>query len=240
MEDKPNYYAVIPADVRYDEDLRANAKLLYGEITALANKTGICYASNNYFARLYKVDPSAISKWVKDLQDKEYIIIDYLKEKESIKSRIIKIKSNAQEVLPNVNRVLPKEQEGYCQKNKENNTSINNIYINNNKKEIYKEKSMEIIKATINYLNEKTGKNYKYNTPNTVKHLQARINEGYNDWDFMDVVDIKCDEWLGTDMEKYLRPDTLFGSKFENYINQGERNEKNRIWYINETSSSYV
>ena len=229
MEDKPNYYAVIPADVRYDEDLRANAKLLYGEITALANKTGICYASNNYFARLYKVDPSAISKWVKDLQDKEYIIIDYLKEKESIKSRIIKIKSNAQEVLPNVNRVLPKEQEGYCQKNKENNTSINNIYINNNKKEIYKEKSMEIIKATINYLNEKTGKNYKYNTPNTVKHLQARINEGYNDWDFMDVVDIKCDEWLGTDMEKYLRPDTLFGSKFENYINQGERNEKNRI-----------
>ena len=229
MEDKPNYYAVIPADVRYDEDLRANAKLLYGEITALANKTGICYASNNYFARLYKVDPSAISKWVKDLQDKEYIIIDYLKEKESIKSRIIKIKSNTQEVLPNVNRVLPKEQEGYCQKNKENNTSINNIYINNNKKEIYKEKSMEIIKATINYLNEKTGKNYKYNTPNTVKHLQARINEGYNDWDFMDVVDIKCDEWLGTDMEKYLRPDTLFGSKFENYINQGERNEKNRI-----------
>lgn len=229
MEDKPNYYAVIPADVRYDEDLRANAKLLYGEITALANKTGFCYASNNYFARLYKVDPSAISKWVKDLQDKEYIIIDYLKEKESIKSRIIKIKSNAQEVLPNVNRVLPKEQEGYCQKNKENNTSINNININNNKKEIYKEKSMEIIKATINYLNDKTGKNYKYNTPNTVKHLQARINEGYNDWDFMDVIDIKCDEWLGTDMEKYLRPDTLFGSKFENYINQGERNEKNRI-----------
>ncbi len=229
MEDKPNYYAVIPADVRYDEDLRANAKLLYGEITALANKTGICYASNNYFARLYKVDPSAISKWVKDLQDKEYIIIDYLKEKESIKSRIIKLKSNTQEVLPNVNRVLPKEQGGYCQKNKENNTSNNNIYINNNKKEIYKEKSMEIIKATINYLNDKTGRNYKYNTPNTVKHLQARINEGYNDWDFMDVIDIKCDEWLGTDMEKYLRPDTLFGSKFENYINQGERNGKKRV-----------
>lgn len=224
MEDKPNYYAVIPAEIRYDEDLRANAKLLYGEITALANKTGICYASNNYFARLYKVKPSAISLWVSQLKDKGFIEVDYFKEGEKIKYRSIKLRG-----IDKCDYLFTKTEEGYSQKRKENNTSINNININNNKKEIYKEKSMEIIKATINYLNDKTGRNYKYNTPNTVKHLQARINEGYNDWDFMDVIDIKCDEWLGTDMEKYLRPDTLFGSKFENYINQGERNGKKRV-----------
>lgn len=97
----------------------------------------------------------------------------------------------------------------------------NNINTNNNnKKEIYKERNKKMIEATINYLNKKTGKNYRPTTPSTVKHLTARINEGYNDWEFMDVIDTKCKDWLGTDMEKFLRPETLFGSKFENYLNQ--------------------
>lgn len=101
-------------------------------------------------------------------------------------------------------------------------TQLNNKELNNNlikeinNKEIYK----EMIKNTINYLNKITGKNYKPTTPNTIKHLTARIKEGYTEWDFMDVIDTKAKEWMGTDMEKYLRPDTLFGSKFENYLNQ--------------------
>lgn len=108
----------------------------------------------------------------------------------------------------------------------ENYSQLNNKELNTkeieeiNNKEIYKEKNKKMIEATINYLNKKTGKAYKPNTPNTVKHLTARINEGYTDLDFMDVIDTKCKEWLDTDMEKYLRPDTLFGSKFENYFNQ--------------------
>lgn len=104
----------------------------------------------------------------------------------------------------------------------ENQGQLNNKLIKeiNNKKEIYKEKNKAMIEATINYLNKKTGKAYRPTTPNTIKHLTARINEGYNDWDFMDVIDTKCKEWMGTDMEKYLRPETLFGSKFENYLNQ--------------------
>ena len=86
-----SYYAVIPANVRYDETLVANAKLMYGEITALSNQKGYCYASNNYFAQLYKVTPQAISKWINQLADKEYIAIEYIQEGKSITERRIYI-----------------------------------------------------------------------------------------------------------------------------------------------------
>ena len=61
MKTTPSYFAVIPANVRYDSRLSANEKLLYGEITALANKDGYCWASNAYFAELYGVTVSTVS-----------------------------------------------------------------------------------------------------------------------------------------------------------------------------------
>ncbi len=73
MDSTPNYYAIIPADVRYDSLLSANAKLLYGEITALCNSTGSCWAENEYFARLYDVSISTISRWVSSLKKQGYI-----------------------------------------------------------------------------------------------------------------------------------------------------------------------
>ena len=131
MEEKPNYYAVIPANVRYDNDLRANEKLLYGEITALAQKTGECWANNKYFSELYEVKPNAIATWIRHLKEKEYILVDYEYSGREIAKRIIKIGG-----IQKDSTYSQKDSRGGIQKGEENNTSINNT----SKKEIYKER----------------------------------------------------------------------------------------------------
>ncbi len=64
---KLNYYAVIPANVRYCKNLPMGAKLLYGEITALSNEKGYCWAKNNYFEELYQVNKTTIIRWINSL-----------------------------------------------------------------------------------------------------------------------------------------------------------------------------
>ena len=71
--EKKGYFAMIPASVRYDKRLPANAKLLYGELTALSNEKGYCWAGNDYFAGLYEVSKTSVSKWVSALKDAGYI-----------------------------------------------------------------------------------------------------------------------------------------------------------------------
>lgn len=68
-----SYYAIIPANVRYDKELNGNAKLLYGEITALANSQGYCWATNGYFAELYQVSERTITRMIASLESKGYI-----------------------------------------------------------------------------------------------------------------------------------------------------------------------
>ena len=130
----PNYYAIIPADVRYDERLKANEKLMYGEITCLSNKLGYCFSSNNYFAELYNVTPQAISGWIKNLERCGYISCEYLHNGTEIKERRIRMtnsrndeKGNSTKLEKGINETLT----GYKQNFKDNNTRYNNIKNNN-------------------------------------------------------------------------------------------------------------
>lgn len=82
------------------------------------------------------------------------------------------------------------------------------------------------IEEIVNYLNEKTGKHFRHNTDKTKKLIKARIREGFTVDDFKRVIDIKTKQW-GKDkkMKIYLRPETLFGSKFEAYLNEEPKRE---------------
>lgn len=90
----------------------------------------------------------------------------------------------------------------------------NNIYNNQFNNNINND-----IKYIIDYLNEKSKNAYRATSKNTIKHINARFAEGYTVEDFKTVIDKKCAEWIGTDFEKFLCPDTLFGIKFEKYLN---------------------
>lgn len=72
----------------------------------------------------------------------------------------------------------------------------------------------------IDYLNQKINAKYKYNSNKTKDCIKARWNEGFRLEDFKSVIDKKTIEWINTEMAKYLRPETLFGNKFESYLNQ--------------------
>ena len=145
MEEKKSYYAIIPANVRYNKELPPNAKLLYGEITALCNSEGYCWANNKYFADLYEVTNASISKWIKMLCDAGYIKSQiFYKEgtKEIDKRRITIVNDPIKEKLntssKNVNDpIKEKLNTPIKEKLKDNNTSFNNTSNNtsNKKKE---------------------------------------------------------------------------------------------------------
>ena len=91
-------------------------------------------------------------------------------------------------------------------------TDIRKTDIDNNK--------LSICKEVISYLNLKTKKNFKVDTASHQKFIKARLKEGYVLEDFKKVVDIMVAKWKGTEYEQYLQPQTLFGNKMDNYLNQ--------------------
>lgn len=109
------------------------------------------------------------------------------------------------------------------QKENENKThqDVNVIVnVNDNVDVNVKKIFLEEIKGIVEYLNIKSNSHYKYSTDKTQTLIKARIKDGFTLDDFKIVIDKKCEEWLGTDFEKFLRPETLFSNKFEGYLNQ--------------------
>ena len=180
--DKPSYYSVIPAKIRYDKELMANAKLLYGEITALCNDKGICWARNEYFADLYDVSNETISRWISQLNKKKYIKVKmfYKKDSKEIDKRIISI--NQYPIDENVNT--------YCQENQSNTllTKTSIPYIQKNHGGIDKN-----IKENITSINnkEKEERNFQSELKDVIEFYENNIT--------------LITSFISEDMEKYLK-----------------------------------
>ncbi len=157
-EETINYYAVIPATIRYSKDLKPNEKLLYGEITALANKYGYCYAKNRYFADLYNVNIETVSRWLSHLQEIGVIKVEIKRnERKEIIARYIYIRDTP---------YCENNQYPYCQKTqypidqnvKENNININKedlfYLIINNKSKIPTDFYIQLERLEFVYTNE--------------------------------------------------------------------------------------
>ena len=123
--EKPNYYAILSAEVRYDNRLRPNVKLLYAEITALCNMNMECFASNRYFSELYGKSKGSISGWISELVKYGYISANYTYKEgtKEIEYRYIKILKGG--ITEKENTLLKKTV-------KNNTTSINNTSISIN------------------------------------------------------------------------------------------------------------
>ena len=193
MKDKPNYYAIIPADVRYS-NLKPNAKLLYGEITALSGKLGYCYASNNYFADLYAVSKNTVSRWISDLNKLGFINIEVERneKKQVIKRRI---------------GIIQKDDRAIYKMSKENTTSINNTSNINITKEKFISEVMtfdyekDMLEDFINYWTEGK-KKMRYQKQNTfeIKLRLLRWEKNQKKWDKpkqkTSKIDSQLDEYL--------------------------------------------
>lgn len=129
-ENIPSYYANIPADVRYSKEICDGAKLLYGEITALANIRGYSWASNSYFAKVYDKDTNTISRWIKELTEAGFIRVVIDKQAGNIRRIYLSPKINIP-IYKNEDTPIPK------------NRVYNNIK-KNNKKNIINSKDLEL------------------------------------------------------------------------------------------------
>ena len=192
MNGKPNYYAVITADVRYDNRLSANEKLLFGEITALSSSTGECWAGNKYFGELYNKDNRTIRRWVSHLSQLGYINVElkYKPDSQEIDKRIITLGTKVS--VPLGQECPTGEDENVLYNNTSKNTTsvIDELFAEcwamygrkGNKaralmywKKLSKEDRLAIQAAIIPYINSREEK-YR-------KHFQGWINPSYRMWE---------------------------------------------------------
>ena len=227
----------IPKEIWLSTDLKVMEKLILVEIDSLDNEDG-CFASNEHFSKFFSLSKNRCSEIIKSLEKKGYIKIDYIYQEGSkaISRRVIRCVRNIDGGIRNIDNPIRKTEEGYSENREDNNTSFNNTFSNtSNKKDIVEQSSTTPLpyEEIVQYLNQKTGKNFKHTSKVTQRHIRARLAEGFTVSDFKQVIDKKCSDWLRDQkMKEYLRPETLFGTKFESYLNSKTTTTKQTGPYI--------
>ena len=207
---RDNNYITIQSFMVKDLNLKGNELLIFAIIYGFSQADGTSFTGGlQYLADWTNSTKQGVIKNIKSLVEKGYIVksekhingVKFCEYRSTLFNG--EVNNVESEVVNNVERGIKQS----LPNNKLDNKSYDNQYI----------------KTIVEYLNEKAETHYKPNTESTARHIRARLNEGFSVDDFFTVIDKKVAEWKGTDMEKYLRPETLFGSKFESYLNARSR-----------------
>lgn len=159
-----------------------------------------------------------------------FVKVSYLVTEKQVENIKIQVQNEDSKNIYNQDLEISRNREQKLNALKENNKCLNNINNKMLKKDnIENIELKENIKCIIDYLNESINSKYKYDSKETIKLIKARFKEGYVLDNFYDVIDKKVKEWFNTEMQQYLRPSTLFGNKFEQYLNQPEPKFKGKI-----------
>lgn len=194
----------IPKQVWLDTRLTALDKVILTEIDSLDQGERGCFASNKHIAEFCQCSETKVSKSIAMLIKYGYLYVQKFDGRQrELKSRL---SYNASQTCKNYKSEQQKVQESNTVTNPSTNTDI---------------------KYIVDYLNQKAGTAYRSTSKATQKHIKARLEEGYMVDDFKKVIDNQCAKWKGTEWEQYLRPSTLFGTKFENYLNAKVSSERN-------------
>lgn len=216
-------YVVMNKTGLEDKNLSFKAK---GLLAYLLSKPDNWKVNINHLAKIGPDGKTSVESGLKELEENKYLY--------RIKKRNKEGKFEWESIVSEIPRKSP--QPGFPDMDNpdmekpelDNQHIINNEIISNkvasNYKDIMSSKEdnpSEIPYAEIiDYLNQRLGSRYKPTTKKTRELIRARWNEGFRLEDFKAVIDKKCVDWIGTEWEKFLRPVTLFGTKFESYLNQ--------------------
>lgn len=213
----------IPADLWFDKNLKnKNELVLYVEIDSLSTKDQTCFASNKYLADFMGLSPGRVSQLISGLEKKGYIRTEKIYSKSNPKQvqrrNIYPVRKLSRGVVSKLNTPSKFSKGGYLENDK--GSVLGSLTKKHSNKDIVEQARPDPpYNQIIDYLNQKAQKHFKY-AETSKKHIRARWNEGYVLKDFKKVVDLKCLDWLNdSKMNEYLRPSTLFGSKFDSYLN---------------------
>ena len=233
MNEKKGVYGIVYQNVMRSSELSPESKAIYGYLASFAGCKNTCFPSRKMMLKELQMSETRFSKHMNPLIALGVVSVTRERNGNVYGKNIYTINHEIQNIENQDSRRSENESvENESAENlSTNNNSINIKNINNNKyKDIVEvDPNKPPYKEIIDYLNDKTGKVYRWQGKATQSHINARFAEGYTLEDFKNVIDNKAAEWKGGKMEQYLRPETLFGTKFEGYLNQqhGEEEKEN-------------
>ena len=185
----------IPSEIWEHPNLTLQQKVFLSEIDSLSGRSG-CFASNAYFAKFFGLSKSRVSNVISSLEKAGLIHVEMITSDtgRNVEKRIIKPTGYDRPIVMKVAHEKPTEAKP--------------------------EKNTDAIRRIVECLNHVAGTNYKPTAVTTKKHINARLNEGFTLDDFKIVIANRVRVWSNDDkMKQFIRPETLFGTKFESYLN---------------------